>query len=168
MFTIYDKKYKNIVKNILRNSSFKETYVIEHHGISRMEHSLKVSYYSYKIAKKFGFDYRSVARGGLLHDFYLDGNERSGKEKFMDTFIHPKKALMTASECFELNDIEKDIIISHMFPIYLSLPKYKESILVNLVDKVIGSYEMLKEARYKTIYRFNYIFILVLLFVSNK
>lgn len=168
MFAINDKKYKNIVKAILRTNSFKNTYMIEHHGISRMEHSLKVSYYSYKIAKKMGFDYKSVARGGLLHDFYLDGNERSGIEKFMDTFIHPKKALRTASKCFELNDIEKNIIISHMFPIYLSLPRYKESILVNLVDKVIGSYEMLKEFRYKTVYKFNYIFILLLLFVSNN
>ena len=51
MLTIKDKKYKSIVKNILRDNNFKKTYNIEHHGISRMEHSLRVSYYSYKIAK---------------------------------------------------------------------------------------------------------------------
>ena len=32
--------------------------------------------------------------------------------------------------------MEENIIISHMFPIYPVLPRYKESILVNLVDKV--------------------------------
>ena len=41
------------------------------------EHLIKVSYKSYKIAKKLDLDYVSVARAGLLHDFYLDGNERS-------------------------------------------------------------------------------------------
>ena len=77
-----DKEYKKIVKDIFRNVEFKKLYNIEHHGISRMEHSIKISYYSYKIAKKLGMDYVSVARGGLLHDFFLDGDERNCKEKF--------------------------------------------------------------------------------------
>lgn len=168
MLTINDKKYKRIVKSILRDANFKKTYNIEHHGISRMEHSLKVSYYSYKIARKIGFDYESVARGGLLHDFYLDGDERNGKTKFVDTFIHPKKALNTSKEYFSLNDVEENIIISHMFPIYKSLPKYKESVLVNLVDKVIGLHEMLKEVRCKTVYRFNYAILLLVIFITSK
>lgn len=168
MLTINDKKYKSIVKSILRDTNFKKTYNIEHHGISRMEHSLKVSYYSYKIARKIGFDYESVARGGLLHDFYLDGDERSGKSKFVDTFIHPKKALNTSKEYFSLNDVEENIIISHMFPIYKSLPKYKESALVNLVDKVIGLHEMLREVRCKTVYKFNYIILLLVIFITSK
>lgn len=168
MLTINDKKYKSIVKSILRDTNFKKTYNIEHHGISRMEHSLKVSYYSYKIARKIGFDYESVARGGLLHDFYLDGDERSGKSKFVDTFIHPKKALDTSRKYFDLNSIEENIIISHMFPIYKSLPKYKESALVNLVDKVIGLHEMLREVRCKTVYKFNYIILLLVIFITSK
>ena len=168
MLTINDKKYKSIVKSILRDTNFKKTYNIEHHGISRMEHSLKVSYYSYKIARKIGFDYESVARGGLLHDFYLDGDERSGKSKFVDTFIHPKKALDTSRKYFDLNSIEENIIISHMFPIYKSLPKYKESALVNLVDKVIGLHEMLREVRCKTVYKFNYIILLLVVIVTSK
>lgn len=168
MLTINDKKYKGIVKSILRDTNFKKTYNIEHHGISRMEHSLKVSYYSYKIARKIGFDYESVARGGLLHDFYLDGDERSGKSKFVDTFIHPKKALDTSRKYFDLNSIEENIIISHMFPIYKSLPKYKESALVNLVDKVIGLHEMLREVRCKTVYKFNYIILLLVIFITSK
>ena len=117
MLTIKDKKYKSIVKNILRDNNFKKTYNIEHHGISRMEHSLRVSYYSYKIAKKLGFDYKAVARGGLLHDFYLEGDERNKVKKFTDTFVHPKKALATSKEYFDLSQLEENIIVSHMFPI---------------------------------------------------
>lgn len=162
-----DKEYKKIIKDIFRNNEFKKIYNIEHHGISRMEHSLKISYYSYKIAKILKLDYVSVARGGLLHDFYLDGDERNTKTKFTDTFIHPKKALATSNHNFNLNEIEQNIIISHMFPIYLSLPKYKESILVNLIDKIIGSMELLYGFKCKCRYKFNYAYILLLLIITQ-
>lgn len=162
-----DKEYKRIVKDIFRNVDFKKLYNIEHHGISRMEHSVKISYYSYKIAKKLKWDYVSVARGALLHDFYLDGDERNKKRKFFDTFIHPKKALDTTVDNFSVNNIEMNIIVSHMFPIYLSIPRYKESVLVNIVDKFIGSRELLREFGCKFKYRFNYTYILLLLFITK-
>lgn len=162
-----DKEYKKIVKDIFRNNNFKRMYNIEHHGISRMEHSIKISYYSYKIAKLLKLDYVSVARGGLLHDFYLDGDERDVKNKFIDTFIHPKKTLKTSIDNFEINDIEKNIIISHMFPIYFSIPKYKESILVNLVDKVIGCKELLRGFRCKFKYKLVYNYLLIILLFTK-
>lgn len=162
-----DKEYRKIVKDIFRNIEFKKLGNIEHHGISRMEHSIKISYYSYKIAKKIGIDYVSVARGGLLHDFFLDGDERNNKRKFLDTFVHPRKALNTANANFNLNEIEKDIIVSHMFPIYIAVPKYKESIIVNLVDKIIGCKEMLRGFGCKFKYRFNYAYVLLLLFITR-
>ena len=168
MTYIKDKEYKRIIKNILRNNDFKKLYNIEHHGISRWEHLVKVSYHSYNIAKKLNFDYKSVARGALLHDFYLDGNERTGRKKFLDTFSHPKKALNTASTVFKINDMEKNIIISHMFPFYVALPKYKESVLVDLVDKVIGGYELINEYRYKFNYKFNYLYLLFVFFMTSK
>lgn len=163
-----DKEYKKIVKDIFRNVEFKKLYNIEHHGISRMEHSIKISYYSYKIAKKLRMDYVSVARGGLLHDFFLDGDERDSKRKFLDTFIHPKKALNTTIKNFNVNEIEKNIIVSHMFPIYLSLPKYKESVIVNLVDKVIGFKELIRGFGCKCKYQFNYTYVFLLLLITRQ
>ena len=162
-----DKEYKKIVKNIFRNVEFKKLYNIEHHGISRMEHSIKISYYSYRIAKKLGMDYISVARGGLLHDFYLDGDERNCKRKFLDTFTHPKKALNTATNIFDVNDIERNIIVSHMFPFYINIPKYKESVLVNLVDKVLGGVELLRGFGCKFAYKFNYTYVFMLLLITR-
>lgn len=153
MVYLEDKEYKKIVQPIVTNSNFKKTYYIEHHGISRWEHLLKISYYSYKIAKKIKLDYVSVARGALLHDFYLGGNERSTMRKFLDTFTHPKKVLVTSMDNFSINNIEKNIIISHMFPFYPAIPKYKESILVNIVDKVIGGYELFRGWIRKIIYK---------------
>ena len=161
-----DKEYKKIVKNILRNSEFKKMYNIEHHGISRWEHLIKISYNSYVIAKKLNMDYKSVARGALLHDFYLDGDERSKKRKFLDTFSHPKKALNTSLEHFDINEMEQNIIVSHMFPIYFALPRFKESVLVDLVDKCIGSVEIIREYRYKFRYRFNFLLIFTFLMIN--
>ena len=162
-----DKEYKKIVKDIFRNTNFKKLYNIEHHGISRMEHSIKISYYSYIIAKKLKMDYVSVARGGLLHDFFLDGDERSCKRKFLDTFSHPKRALSTSIENFNVNEIEKNIIISHMFPIYLSLPKYKESLLVNSIDKIIGFKELVRGFGCKFMYKFKFTYVFLLLLISR-
>ena len=78
-----DLRYRKIVKNILDNEEFNKIKNIEHHGITRYDHSLKVSYYSYKIAKTLKLDYRQVARGGLLHDFFLSGEDRTFKDKFL-------------------------------------------------------------------------------------
>lgn len=163
---IKDKKYNHIIKDIIRNPQVKEMANIEHHGISRLEHSLKVSYYAYRIAKKLHFDYTSVARGGLLHDFYLEGDERSKLRKFTDTFIHPNKALTTTKSIFNINKKEENIIISHMFPIFLSIPKSKESILVNLTDKVIGTKELFQEYKTKTKYYLNYSYFVLLLLLK--
>jgi len=167
ILNIKDKKYNSIVKDIIRNPDVKKMADIEHHGISRLEHSLKVSYRSYKIAKRLHLDYVSVARGGLLHDFYLEGNERNKAHKFTDTFIHPHKALSTTKNIFRINSIEENIIISHMFPIYLKMPRYKESFLVNIVDKIIGSREMFNEYKSKTYYYLNYSYLFLLLFTSK-
>lgn len=162
-----DKEYKKIVKDIFRNVRFKKLFNIEHHGISRMEHSIKISYYSYKIAKFLKMDYISVARGALLHDFFLDGDERNTMSKFFDTFNHPKKALNTAMNDFNINKIEANIIVSHMFPIYFALPKFKESFLVNIVDKIIGGKELLRGFRCKFMYKFKYTYVFLLLLINN-
>ncbi|MBE6144201.1 MAG: HD domain-containing protein [Firmicutes bacterium] len=164
MFNIKkDYEYLSIVNNILNNEEFNKINKIEHHGITRFEHSLKVSYFSYKIAKALKLNYKDVARGGLLHDFFLSDNERSDKEKLFDTFTHPKRAAIKASETFEVNDLEKDIIVSHMFPFYKAIPKYGESWIVNLTDKVIGSYELLCQNSYKLNCAANYLYLFVLL-----
>lgn len=143
-----DKNYINIVNNILDNEEFNKIKTIEHHGTTRFDHSIRVSYYSYKLAKMLRLDYQEVARAGLLHDFFLSDEDRKFKDRFLSTFTHPKKAVENSERVFGINDKEKDIIQSHMFPIYISLPKYAESWIVSLVDKFIGTYEFSKKFSY--------------------
>ena len=136
-----DLQYMNIVDEYINNENFQKTTYIEQHGITRFEHSFKVSYYSYKIAKMLKLNYIETAVGGLLHDFFINSNEMSKKEKFSMFFRHPKLALETASKEFELTNLEKDMIRNHMFPTTPAVPKYLESWIVCLVDKCVATKE---------------------------
>ena len=156
-----NNEYNSIVDDILDNKEFDKIRYIEHHGITRYEHSVKVSYYSYKLAKTLRLNYKSVAKGGLLHDFFISDPNASFKDKVKSTFSHSKLALKTATNSFGVSEMEADIIRSHMFPFGSTVPKYAESWLVNLVDKVIG----FKEFMTKFSYKFSYTTNLLLLFI---
>lgn len=135
-----DKEYFECIKDVFSSDSVKmmDTF-IQHGHTSTLEHSLNVSYASYKLSKKLGLDYKAAARAGLLHDLFLyDWHKNKEKTKLFEKhgFSHPKKALENASKEFILSDKEKDIIVKHMWPLTLrSVPKYKESFIVSIVDK---------------------------------
>ncbi len=150
-----DLQYMSIVNNILDNDEFLKIKSIEHHGISRYDHSLKVSYYSYKIAKILHLDYEQTARGGLLHDFFLSPEDRTQKDRLKSVFTHPKQAVLMAKSEFELTKKEEDMIRSHMFPINLSVPKYAESWIVSMVDKCVATNEFAIKFRFRLKYAYN-------------
>ena len=160
-----DDEYLNIIKDIINKEEFSKLKECGHHGINRYEHSVKVSYYAYKYAKKLNIDYVEATRAGLLHDFFITERMNS-KQKFISTFNHPKKALDNASNLFAINEKEADIILSHMFPFGNSIPKYKESWLVVGVDKILGSKEFLQQFRYSFKYAANLCLLLLLNFIK--
>jgi len=136
-----DTKYYNLVCDIINNKEFKKINSCVHHGISRLEHSCRVSYYSYKVSKILKLNYKEVARAGLLHDFFLSKNITK-KEKIKSMFTHPEKSLKNSEKHFILSNKEKNIIYSHMFPLNINIvPRYKESWVVSIVDKVVATYE---------------------------
>lgn len=137
-----DKEYLNKVYDILENQEFQKMKSIIHHGGDRFDHSIRVSYYSYKIAKILKLDTSRVARAALLHDFFFENNRKSNKKMKIVTMLkHPEYALTNAKKYFELSALEEDIIISHMFPIGKHIPKYFESWMVDIVDDVASVYE---------------------------
>lgn len=158
-----DTEYIHLVGSVLYDDRFNEIKAIEHHGITRYDHSVKVSYYSYKLAKSLKLNYKEVARAGLLHDYFISDPNRNFKEKFKSTFSHSKIALKMAANNFGVSDMEADIIRSHMFPFGSTIPKYAESWLVNFVDKLIGFSEFFKKFSYRFCYATN----LLLLFIIN-
>lgn len=147
----FDVEYINIVRDVLKNEEFKKRKNFRHHGnITVYEHSLKVSYVAYKIAKKIEcLNPTEVAIGGLLHDFYYEPwQEKHEKKKHGEShcFVHAFEALKNSKNNFPelLDDVIEDIIEKHMFPLNSALPKYKEAWLVTIVDKLV-SLEVLKQ-----------------------
>lgn len=136
-----DEEYMSIIKDILSVDEFRNLENIQHHEQTRLNHSLKVSYYAYRAAKKMGLHYDEVARAGLLHDFYLGqvNEQKNIKDRFLlFTTKHPQQAVYNSLKYFELTDKEIDIIRSHMFPVDIKIPKYAESWLVSIVDKIVS------------------------------
>lgn len=137
-----DREYLNKVYDILEHNEFKKMENIVHHGIDRLSHSIRVSYYSYKIAKFLRLDSTKVARAALLHDFFFEDNSELNKKNRIITMVkHPRYAKENAKKYFELSELEEDIILTHMFPIALRIPKYLESWMVDLIDDIASVYE---------------------------
>ena len=150
-YKITDPEYYKYIKDLLETDVVQEMdNYIQHGKTTCLKHCIDVSYKSYKIAKKLKFDYQAVARAALLHDLFLYDWHDLPKIKItklfkMHGYTHSTIALENAIKYFELTDKEKDIICKHMWPLTLTkIPKYKESMLVSLVDKYISTGETIK------------------------
>jgi len=135
-----DYEFYFAISDILSNKVVMSSDAILHHSkTSCYRHMFNVAYYSFKMCKALKLDYISAARGAMLHDLYLyTWHKESGIIMHFlkgHTWIHPKIALQNAIQNFELNDIEKDIIEKHMWPVTIRLPKYAESFIVGIADK---------------------------------
>ena len=160
---INDSEYLFYISDILENEEFKKLDKMGHHGITRLEHSIRVSYYSYKIAKILKLNYETTARAGLLHDFFISNKNRPLYKRFYSIFVHPRYALENANKYFEIDDISRNIIEAHMFPIYKCVPKYAESWIVTSIDKVSAIYEFGRSFSTRFSYAAN---VFILLFIN--
>lgn len=108
----------------------------QHGSSNTYAHSLHVAIAAYKIAKfaRIDIDEKDMARGAMLHDFYLyDIGDRGAWEHGTK---HAAIALENSEKYFDLTDIERDIIYSHMWPLNIThLPHYKESVIIGIADK---------------------------------
>ena len=150
------QQYYDIVKPILSHEEFIKRKTWRHHGdTSLYEHCLKVSMLAYRISLKFDMDSKSVAIGGLLHDFYYKPwMDNVQKKPLLEKhgFVHAKEALDNSYIYFKeyMNPIIDNIILRHMFPLNKVPPKYKEAWLVSLADKIVSLDFFEKESLCKT------------------
>lgn len=158
-----EKEYFEIVNDIINDKYFKKLKDERHHlSNNRFDHSYDVSFRTYKICKKLNLDYTSATRAALLHDFFFKSEIKGPKE----IVFHPKNALDNASKITELNDLEKNIILSHMFPIGFTVPKYKESVIVDMVDD-LSSLKDIKNICKKNFKRIENAFSFILFILIN-
>ncbi len=129
--------YYNCVRDLVENRCVEQLKDFSHHlGTSRFQHCVNVSYYNFLICRKLGLDARSGARAGLLHDFFLyNRQEKDPDIKGSHISLHPIVAFYNASELFSINEIEGDMIVSHMWPLAKNFPRHRESFVITFVDK---------------------------------
>ena len=139
------KLYYNIYNEFYSVNKFRELKNIAHHGTTRLSHINRVSKLSFYISKALGWDYISCTRGAIMHDFLTtDDLSRSNIKWKSYLKKHPVEALNNSISYFEVNNIEEDIILSHMYPITKKMPAYKEAKVVCLCDKLVGIYEFFR------------------------
>lgn len=142
-----NQEFLLIIEDIIENKTVQEMKKYrQHYNTSCYDHCLEASYYCFKICKKLKLDYKSCARAAMLHDLFLyDWRKKQPDRKGLHAFTHPKTAYENASKLFELNDMQKDIILKHMWPLTIKLPRYKESFILTLVDKYCALSESYNE-----------------------
>ena len=136
--------FVNCVRDLLDSPEVQSMRALPHHpGTSCYEHSVFVAYVSFRLARRWGLDYRAAARAGLLHDLYLYDARNKPAYYGNQCFAHPVAALKNAwALCGSLTPMEENIIISHMWPLSRRMPRYKESLVVNLADKLCATAEV--------------------------
>lgn len=157
-------EFQNIISDLIKNDTVQEMKKYrQHFNTSCFEHCYVASYYCYKICKMMKLDYISAARGAMLHDLFLYDWRVKNNHKGLHAFAHGKTAYENASNLFELNKIEKDMIIKHMWPVTPALPKSAEGFILTLVDKycaICESLEVIKSKLFmKKAFRYAYLFL---------
>ena len=136
-----DREYMECVRDIMESPVFQsmESF-IQHGDTTCMAHCLQVSYMSYRICKRLGWNWVEAARAGLLHDLFLYDWHTHRKEtgNCFHGFTHPGKALENGIRHFDLTENEKNMILRHMWPLTPIPPKTREGFVIVYSDKYCG------------------------------
>lgn len=134
-----EKEFYQLIKPIIRQPNYQKMKEFRHHKcISTYYHSLKVAYLCYKYAKshRCKVDLHSLIRGALLHDYYLYDWHTKDRSHSWHGLRHPKFSYNNAKRDYaDINRIERDIILHHMFPLTLIPPLTREGWIVCICDK---------------------------------
>lgn len=130
-----DEEYMSYVEDLLETEAVKNQR-ITHSMFIPLVWSIPSVFLTIVIcSQKWGGNAKATARAGLLHDlFYYDWRTTKFDEG-THAYIHPRIAVKNAEKITELSDLERDIILKHMWGATIAPPKYKEGYIVTFVDK---------------------------------
>ena len=141
----YMRDFVTTTEELLGSDTVRSMGQWKHHGpITTLDHSLFVAYLSYRWARFLHLDARAAARGGLLHDLYLYDSKDKSAHPGWQCFDHPRTAAKNAQALTDLSPKEKNIILSHMWPLGGALPRSPEAWLVDLVDTICAGLEVFR------------------------
>lgn len=137
--------------DILRSQGMAlEKGFLQHGTVTVYRHSLSVACLSLYLCRRFeiSVDERALVRGALLHDYFLYDWHVPDPSHRWHGVRHAYFALQNATRDFQLGPVERDIIRKHMFPLNLALPRYRESVVVSLADKLCALWETVDPERF--------------------
>lgn len=116
-----------------------------HHGNTNCyQHCLHVAYYNYVWCRFLHLDAKAAARAGMVHDLFLYDWHTHAKEtgRHFHGMTHPKTALQHAEKITNLSPKERNIILTHMWPVTpFAIPRCREAWITTLTDKYCGALE---------------------------
>lgn len=142
------KEFYSYIEDICTNDEFQKLSVFNQHlTTNRLQHSYNVAYYTFLVCRKYNWNVREATRAALLHDFFL--------YDWQDTKLgfhpneHPKQALINAKKYFEITPLMENMILSHMWPLSIAYPKYKESLIIQGSDRLCACLEIISGTKQK-------------------
>lgn len=139
-----NQEYMECVRDILEHPVFQSMdQYIQHGDTTCKSHCIQVSYLGYKICKRMGGNWRSAARAGLLHDFFLYDWHTYARDtgKHFHGFTHPRTAHRNAVTYFDLTREEETIVLRHMWPLTPVPPVTKAGYAITWADKICSTRE---------------------------
>lgn len=145
-----DEEYLACVQDILDNKVFQSMdQFIQHGHTTCKEHCIQVSYIAFELCRNRGWDSRSAARAGLLHDLFLYDWHTHAREtgNHFHGLTHPRVAMNNAARYFQISEKEKNMILRHMWPLTPIPPKSKEGFVILYADKFCGVAEVASQMK---------------------
>ncbi len=144
------KELHEHLKDLLKDRHVRRMKSFTQHGkVSTFEHCHSVARLSYDINRALHLhaDERILARGAMLHDFYLyDWHHKDGGNHKLHGFFHAGKAADNAVKLLHEDERVEAIIRSHMWPLNITkIPQSREAWIVCMADKVCSLRETVFE-----------------------
>ena len=137
-----EREFVELTRELLDSEQVRMMGRWKHHGpVTTLDHSLFVAFSTYRIARRLRLDVRAAVRGALLHDLYLYDSHDKSAHPGNQCFDHPRFAARNASALTPLTPKERNIILSHMWPLATHLPRSREAWVVSLADKLCATIE---------------------------
>ncbi len=151
----YIDRFVQYTKDLLCDPLVDSMKQYRHHGETNTHyHSVFVAYRVCRMCTDLRLhDARDIVRTSLLHDFYLY-EWYTEKHDENHIWYHPKESVKNIEAHFgALNNAERNMIISHMFPLARELPKTRGAWLLTLADKQCACEDYLGASqRFRVVY----------------
>ena len=138
--------FLSLTGDLLANDTVRSMMRFRHHGdVTTHRHSVFVSYTVMRMCRRLHeTQLREIVRASLLHDFYLY-EWYTEKHEENHIWYHPKMSVHNIEQHFSaLSPMQRNMVLSHMFPLSHEAPASRGAWLLTLADKYCASADYLK------------------------